>query len=199
LTHFSAGDQQRLWGLAELEWAEKQTQPEARRRIQQQAETHLQAAVAAGLADTAVHVALARLAWERQDLGRAREFSERALNGVPRPQRHVDALFILGDCYLQHGRPDLALPFFEQLVTLRRASLDWSLLGYCQQQQGNPQAAWDAFRRAASIAPAESDLLETLIGLSRERQDAAAEATYTQRLRMLPSSTLPGSSARKSK
>ena len=199
LTHLSSGDQQRLFGLAELEWAQKQTQPEARLRIQKQAESHLQAAVAAGLADTAVHVGLARLAWERQDLSRAQEFAERALHGVPPSHRNVDALFVLGDCYLQHGRPDLALPIFAQLVTLRHVSLDWSLLGYCQQQQGNTQAAWDSFRQAASIAPAQSDLLEFLIGLSRERRDAAAEATYTHRLRILSHRPQPGSSARDTK
>lgn len=183
LAHLSSADQTRLLGLAQFEWADKQSHSAVRARFQQRAEADLRSTVNAGLADTAVHVALARLAWERQDRSRAMELAERALRGVPETERDVNALFILGDSYLQSDRPDLALPLFQQLVRLRRVSVDWSLLGYCQQRQGNLAAAWDAFRQANSIAPGAPELLEQLVHLSQLRRDPTSEARYRQLLR----------------
>ena len=182
LSHLSEAEQQRLLGLAQVEWADKLGDAVLRGEYQNAARQNLEGAFRAGIDDPAVSAALARLEWERERLDRAQQLALASLRDTQESQRDVNALYILGDTYLRRGEVDLALPVFQQLVRQRRVSQDWFLLGMCQREQDDLPAALDSLRQAVAIDPTRQDALEMLVSLSRLTGRSDWEQQYLRQL-----------------
>jgi hypothetical protein len=174
ISHLSEIDRDRNLGLAYLEFAEKQRTTAARESYRLQARALLNAVRRQGLSDPETTAALARMAWE-EDPRTALSLASEALQS-PRlsPRSRVNTLFVVGDSAYRSNRIQAAVEALEQLVTLRRHSEDWLLLGLCRQRTGELHAAQRALERAASIAPFRPDIHEALGSLHEGLADAIA-------------------------
>jgi predicted Zn-dependent protease len=102
----------------------------------------------------------------------------------------ADALRALGALYLQHDRPDKALPELEQAVRLTPDDWEgWQLLALARQRESNWTEATAALRRAVALRPDDPDLRlalgEALLELG---QPDAAEPELRRALAARPSS-----------
>lgn len=156
---------QRGLGLAYVEVAEKQANPELAARYRNSASQILK-----GVAETQdvnadgdVFTALARFAWDEEKPAVALEYASRAMNNpFISDGARVNSLLIAGDSYLQLRDSENAILQLERLVKLRRRSQDWLLLGIAQYQCGQKAAGIQAVQHAIEIQPFRADLHMTL-------------------------------------
>lgn len=170
------GARQRLEGLAYLELSEQTSDAPLRRRHQQRSLELLQRVIQQGEADGDVWAAMARLYWDRDPAPAI--FAAGAALSRPglSPGSEVNANFVLADLHFQREEWQQALPLLEKLITLRRLSEDWLLLGIVRHALGRDDGV-PALEEALEINPFRDDVTETLAEvLQREgRHQEAAE------------------------
>jgi Flp pilus assembly protein TadD len=188
LSHLPHQQQQRLLGLAYLEWSDKQTTPAAKRAYQDESLRLLEASVEIQTPDPEVTAALARIYWERGADDLALQFALQALGGAEHP---VNALFVAGDCHLRKNNVASAMKQFEQLVQHRRLSQDWLLLGACRNHQGDLPGALAALEKAAAIDPSRLDILRLWIAVSERAGKSELARTLKQKLAQFQQSRAP--------
>lgn len=173
-------ERQRCLGLAYLQYA-KSTEDDFAEVYQQRALELLDRVYQAGVRDATVLAALARLLWDRKRkecIG----FAEAALKADDcTPATRVNALIVLGDMNLQLDRIGSAESAFRRLTELRRAAVDWRMLGVCRSLSGNVSGAVAALRRAISIRPDDPELRRMLAG-ELKRDGKPAEASKHRRI-----------------
>ncbi len=174
LSHLPPLEQQRCLGLANLEVSDKQRSPAAHNTYRERAVRLLTGVHQAGLRDRDVEASLARIYWERNDLQRALVLAAGALEAPGTSGARANALFLLADSHLAIGQPGQALPYLQQLVTTRRQSEDWVLLGVCQRSLGRTDQAAASFARAAEISPLRPDVRQMLADLLQLGGDRSA-------------------------
>lgn len=156
---------QRGLGLAYVELADKQANPELAADYRNRAVQILKevAETQDANADGDVFAAFARFAWDEDKPAVALKYTSRAMNGsFISDGARVNSLLIAGDSYLQLREDENAIPLFERLVTLRRRSQDWLLLGVARYQCGQKVTGIEAVRHAVEIQPFRADLHMTL-------------------------------------
>ncbi|MBM3970402.1 MAG: hypothetical protein FJ302_11140 [Planctomycetes bacterium] len=146
-------DQQRTFGLAYLEAANRESQPDLADQYRQRALDLLTNARTTGLRDPMLDAALARLHFEleipgTQSLAES-TLSQKGLDG----QDRSNALFLLADSHFQAGRWKEAVATLQQLTRLRRHHVDWLLLAECEQRMEHPEAVQLALLTATRINP----------------------------------------------
>src|SRR5262249_9132512 len=108
---------------------------------------------AAGLRDSAVDAALARLSFElqRPDVS---SHAERALSHADlAAQDRCNVLFLIADAHDANGRSADALPVLRELTPWRRHAVDYLLLAKCEKAAGNDDAEREALTTAVRINP----------------------------------------------
>jgi tetratricopeptide (TPR) repeat protein len=172
LSHLTDAERERAFGLAAVQLL---THPSARDHgaaYAEQAERHLERALAAGADDAEVHAALARLLWQ-VDPSRARAHAERVLQfDEASAEARGAALYTLARTSAQHDLVS-AIPYWEQLVALRRYGDAWHALGRAYALQGRTADAVAALEKAVSISPARPDFRRTLAAVLSAAGDAA--------------------------
>src|SRR5262249_43344827 len=132
-------DVKRSLGLGYLEAANREKRPDHAQAYQGEALKRLTELHAAGLRDSAVDAALARLSFELRRAD-ASTHAERALAADIAAQDRCNALFLIADAHDANGRSAEALPVLRELITLRRHAIDYLLLAKCEKAAGNDAA-----------------------------------------------------------
>jgi predicted CXXCH cytochrome family protein len=117
--------------------------------------------------DSAIAAALARVFWEVRP-AEAIPFAERALASGAQAKDRTNALFVAGSLYLQRGDAVRAQAALDELVTLRRNSEDWLLLGHCRWLTGDRTGSIAALEQALAINPFRPDLHSLLTELKTQ-------------------------------
>jgi tetratricopeptide (TPR) repeat protein len=104
---------------------------------------------------------LASVAVDEDRFADARSLLERALVIQP---GYADAAGQLGRLHFRTGRPDLAIPYFQQYVIVYPTDSSLTVLGIALLQVGRLDDAATAFRRALSINPNAIDAMRYLGG-----------------------------------
>ncbi len=162
---------QRGLGLAYVEVAEKQSNPDRAAKYRNRASQILKgvAETQDANADGDVFAAIARFAWDEQKPADALENVSRAMNSpFISDGARVNSLLIAGDSYLQLRDSENAIPQLERLVKLRRRSQDWLLLGIARYQCGQKATGISAVQHAVEIQPFRADLHITLAELFKD-------------------------------
>jgi hypothetical protein len=179
VSHLSRFERERGLGLAYLEFAERQNSPAARDYCLRHAERILKGVEEAAGDDVDVLAGLAVIAWQRDDLPRAKSLAEQAASLNARQSRaHANALLILADVQIHQGDRSAASQTLQALTRLRRSSDDWLLLGRNRGALGDLAGAAEAFRRAAAIHPFRPEIHEMLAGTYIRMGDPAAAARH---------------------
>jgi Doubled CXXCH motif (Paired_CXXCH_1) len=146
-------DVKRSLGLAYLEASNREKQAHHAQAYHSEALKRLTELQHAGLRDSAVDAALARLSFDlqRPDVS---THAERALAHADlAAQDRCNALFLIADAHDANGRPGDALPVLRELTTLRRHAVDYLLLAKCERAAGNDAAEHEALTTAVRINP----------------------------------------------
>lgn len=175
LSHLTAAQRDRVFGLAGVQLLTHSSARDHGAAYAALAQEHLERAAAAGAGDAEVQAALARLLWPT-DPERAKALAEQALAsaGASADVRSA-ALFALAR---SAGQRDIvsAIPYWEQLVKLRRYGDAWHALGRGYRVQGRLSEAIAAVQKAVEISPERPDFRRTLAGcLSTAGDEAAAK------------------------
>jgi len=185
IAHVPPIERSRSLGLAYLEAAEKQTGRAAFEAYRTRALQLLQGVRDDGLRDSDSEAALARLYWEQNDLDRAISFASGVLELDTSSGAATNALFVLGDSYLQLQQPEQALPALQRLVQARRFSEDWVLLGLCWRATGRLDRAIAALQQAAEISPARVEVHELLAQFCQAAGDQQSAQRHQQQAQLL--------------
>jgi hypothetical protein len=179
------GDRDRSLGLAYLELAGRRGGSELAADDVRRAEELLRSAIEHGAGDGDVLAALARLAWERDDV-EALLFAGRALESPSISDSALaTALLVQGEMRLRMGKLEAARPALERLVTLRRHAEDWFLLGQLQARQGDFVQARRSLERSVSINPFRAEVQLMLADVCRELADESAAARHREAARQI--------------
>lgn len=146
-------DQQRSLGLGYLELANRELNSGLSMQYRLQAFTLLTSVGAAGLRDSMLDAALARIRFDfqRDDVA---VFAKSSLSqGDLVSTDRCNALFLLADAHLSQGKVSEAVEALNQLTALRRHHMDWLLLADCEQKRGNSAAQKEALLMATRINP----------------------------------------------
>lgn len=160
LSAFSKFDRQRSLGLAYAEVANRNEKSEHADDYQRRAWALLIELHEQGLRDAEVEAALARLAF-RFESPQTEEFAaaalaEESLTG----QERCNVLFLLGDAAIRRQQPAEALPFIEELTTLRRHPLDWLMRAQAERDAG--REPFTSLETAMRIGPGNVRIHKTL-------------------------------------
>ncbi|MCA9064244.1 MAG: hypothetical protein KDA96_14340 [Planctomycetaceae bacterium] len=183
-------DQNRNLGLAYAELSYRQSDRQHAEVYRREAIRLLTSTSKDSRADGDLLAALARFAWEENDLTAATSLARRASQdrSIP-PGAYLNSLYILGSCSLETGQPKDAIGHLTQLTGLRRNSEDWWLLGVSQMQLRDFPSAIRTLEHAVSIQPFRPDLHATLadaLDAAGIRERASVERKLAQRLRQNP-------------
>ncbi len=171
ISHLPELDRDRCLGLAYLEFAQTQRDGTAYQHYKPRAVELLESVRKRGLHDAYVDAGLARLYWADAPL-RAFEMAHAALEHDEAPaSERVNALFVIADTAIKTRQWPTAREALLQLIVLRRHSVDWMLLGLCETELGNDDAAIKAIERAAQINPYQSEIHARLARLYRKSGD----------------------------
>jgi tetratricopeptide (TPR) repeat protein len=191
-SHLSQFERERCLGLAYLEFAGQQSSDADRAHCLQQAQRLLDSIAEPAGNDVDVLAGLAILAWQRNDLVRAKSLAEQAVALEAHDSRaHANALVILADVQIHEGDRSAANKTLDALTRLRRNSDDWLLLGRNRGALGDLAGAAEAFRRAAEIHPFRPEIHEMLAGTYLRLGDSAAAARHQSRADTLAESLKP--------
>jgi hypothetical protein len=146
-------DRERSLGLGYLEAANRDHDPGHATVYRRRALVLLAKVREAGLRDSAVEAALARIHFDLEQPGVA-EHAERALADPSLDgQDRCNALLQLADRHVLAGRHREAAELLRKLTRLRRHPADWLLLADCERILGNEAAAYSALESAVRINP----------------------------------------------
>lgn len=194
ISHLSQFERDRSLGLAYLEFAERQKSVAARDYCLRQAQRLLSGVADAAADDVDVLAGLALLAWQRDDLVRAKALAVQAAALEARESRaHANALLILADVQIHQRDRPAASATLRALTQLRRNSEDWLLLGRNRGAMGDLAGAAEAFRRAAAIHPFRPEIHEMLGGTYLRLGDSEAAAKHESQARALAEAVAPDS------
>ncbi len=153
MSRFPEIDRQRSLGLAYLEAANRQRDPQRMQFQRARALDLLTGVRAAGLRDSILDASLARL---RFDLGTGDVLSL-ADSALSQPgfvgQERCNALFLRADALAAARQWSEAADTLRQLTALRRHTVDWLLLADCERALGHTDAWAEALATAARISP----------------------------------------------
>jgi hypothetical protein len=173
LSHLTEAERERAFGLAAVQLLLHPSARDHGVEYATQGRQHLERALSAGVNDAEVHAALAYLLWQMEPV-RASAHAQSVLN-APRASAEArsGALFALGR---MAGQRDVvsAIPYWEQLVTLRRYGDAWHALARGYLLQGRAEDALQAARKAVEISPERPDFRRTLARCFATSGDADA-------------------------
>ena len=173
---------QRCLGLAYAEFAARQSDGTLAAEYRRRAIQLLESVANTAEADGEVYSVLARFAWEDRNQADTIAYASRAMSSEGLSAgAHVNCLLVMGDTYLQLGQSANAAKQLDQLVTLRRNSHDWLLLGIARFQARQREAGLTAVQQAIEIQPFQTDYHQTLADMLREA-GKSAEADSCLRL-----------------
>jgi hypothetical protein len=122
-----------------------------------------------------------------EDLRQTIEFSSQALQKTNLTSRgRIRALYVLSEAYCRLRQPESALPWLEQLVTLRRQGGDWFRLAVCRDLVGDGAGGLKAALHSVEIMPTDPkfhDLVAELADKYGESQLADKHRRLAQQLR----------------
>jgi predicted CXXCH cytochrome family protein len=101
------------------------------------------------------------------------------------PRGRVRTMFALCDAYCREQQLDKALPWFEQLVLLRRQGGDWFRLAVCRDAAGDLDGAVAAAVTAVEIMPAEPRFHELLVEISNKQGNLKLAAEHRRLAHLL--------------
>jgi tetratricopeptide (TPR) repeat protein len=185
VSHLSPLDRDHNLGLAYLRVWRTATDPRQREVFRDRALTLLEGVHETGLREGEAAEALAEL-YRKQDPDRAAKYAREALalKGVSGETRAL-ALVILADCEMQDEHFRTATELLKELVTLRRYSEDWKLLGVCYRQQNQPREAVAALQQALALRPYRPDVHGLLADLYSRLGDGGRAAEHREKARWL--------------
>ncbi len=183
LSDWSKEDRQRSIGLAYMELSQRLGESPVAKTYRDRAFALLLELHNRGLADPAVATALARLAF-LQESPMAQAFAREALaDATLAGQDRCNVLFLLGDAALHQQQPGAALPFIQELTTLRRHPVDWLMRAQAERAFGqDPIASLEA---AVRIAPQRADI-HSILADHYTRAGETAQAEKHRRLAAKP-------------
>jgi len=177
-------ERDRCLGLAYLELAGL-SEPQAARGYVERGYTLLRKVYAAGVRDSDMLAAMARMHWER-DSDLCLPFARQTLDANDcTPQARVNALLILGERNLRLGRYDESEQALTKLVRCRRHPADWQLLGTCRLKRNDVNGAIAAFQKAVAIRPDDPAFHELLAGACAQAGRSADAKRHRERARQL--------------
>jgi hypothetical protein len=186
LSRLTEIERTRSLGLAYLDLAIHEENPDHRLHYQRQALSLLSEVESAGLKEGDVNSALATL---RFDLGLGGYF-ELAQNGLADPELEglprCNALFLVADWQYRQGRYVEAVATLETLNGLRRNSLQWLLKAECEQKLGNEVAMLEALEAAVRVRPGQSKIHARLAEIYRARGDTSRAKWHALRAAAFP-------------
>jgi tetratricopeptide (TPR) repeat protein len=157
----------------------------------QQAETLLLDLHRQGHTDPSIEVCLAKDYLELGLLNPARRLAERVVSETTAGQTpYLGAADVLGQLALRAEDNESALRWYRQLTKLRRVSGDFVLLGMCESNAGNLDAAIAALEQALRIDPTLVPAHEYMARLLYDRGDAQRSELHQQAIRSLRSRAL---------
>jgi hypothetical protein len=172
-------DRKRSLGLAYLETANRPDGAEHFRAYQQRAFTLLSQVQAAGLRDSTVEAALARLVYELGK-GSPAVYARTALaDSTLSGQDRCNVLLMLTQAALAEDKPEEGLAFATELTTLRRHPVDWLLLADCQRLLGEDSTP--SLAMAAKIDPGLTKIHKTLAAYYSAQGNPEREAWHRAR------------------
>ncbi len=159
----SPNESDRNLGLAYIELADKQTDSNFAQIYRSRSKEMLAKVATTSSVDGDVLAALARFSWEEGRPKTAERLAVRAMeNPLLSDRALMNCLMVAGDSLLQLRRSESAIPHFEKLVSLRRRSQDWLLLGIARFQNGQTEPGIQAVQHAIEIQPFRADIHLTL-------------------------------------
>lgn len=112
--------------------------------------------------DGEVAAALVRI-YHNTNVDAALHVAQEALaSGGLSARSEINCLFFMGEWGFQRDQPALARQALERLTETRLLSLDWLLLGVCQQRLGDLTGACSSLERASRLAPLRPDIRSAL-------------------------------------
>lgn len=165
VSHLSEADRKRGLGLAYLSALDQHAKtPQHQSAFRSRARDLLEDVERANIRDPATASGLARIYFDDGDVRSAFDLARRALESDDlRADARADALLTLVNYHVREKRYEDAIDALQKLTRLRRYSGDWRMLGMCFLEQGKPNEALDALKRALAIRPWRSD---THLGLA---------------------------------
>ncbi len=100
---------------------------------------------------------------------------------------HVEANYWLGMEAAKAGDHAQAVPMLERVVVANPARADvWKAIAMGDAALGRKDPAWEAYRKASALLPADLDLARGKLALARESHPAEAGQAYEDVLRIAP-------------
>jgi len=153
ISHLPPIEQDRCLGLAYLQLSDAPGHSANGEIYREKALQILMGVSERGLNDAQLNAALSRLYWQ-QNPQKSIRFGKAVLTDFARsPDAQATALFTIGSSYFINKQYQLAVPYLEQTVRVRRYARPWSMLSICRKANGDLDGAMDAARSAIAINP----------------------------------------------
>lgn len=183
LTAWSDLDQQRMLGMALLEFAGSQ-------RGQQHAESYRRHALellsevwTQGLRDSETASALTALTAPTGDSRRGLFAAAVVKNSERSPEAHVNALLAMALMHADNGDFPQAEKLMQDVVARRRVAGDWELLAEFQNQSGNESAGIESLEQSLAIHPMNQELRRWLVDYYARQGNHQRSNWHRDRLR----------------
>ena len=177
VSHFPRTEQYRSLGLAYFQLAMKEPDPDAANEYRLRSKSILEGTLKQLPLDGEVLGSIAFL----DSVRHPRSSIERALLALQQPDLaprvRIRTIFALCDAYIREQQPASAIPWLEQLVTLRRQGGDWLRLAACRKELNDWEGAYDAARHAVEIMPEMPQFHDFLADAAQKlrKEDLAAK------------------------
>lgn len=186
----------RLRGLAHFMQLKKEARGPAREHHHRRAKQLLDEALEGGAGDAPVRAALAELAMEQLDSGRATRLARSVVNESQGATREwVQAARVLAELAFARREFESARDLYRELAEARYDASYWFYLGICEQNCGDTEAATRALEKSLEIDPIQTGAHDVLAILHQTQGKRASEAAHRKAsaviqkfLRQLPSS-----------
>lgn len=182
VSHLPPLERDRALGLAYLEVSSKAANEIHANFHKREAVRLLNRVHDAGIKDSVVESALARMAWMEEDRLTALSHADAALRLDP---LDVNAMYVLADILYQRNELPRALQICRKLTETRRVIEDWKLLSKIYVAMDQPQNGVAALRRATEITPFREDIWAELADTAHHAHDHKTEQEATDKARVL--------------
>lgn len=164
ISEMPVAEQDRLFGLAYLEFAHLHGRPQDRPVYLQRAQSHLTSARDGGADDAVLEAALAQLAWNNGLDNAAMSAARRSLLFPDlETGSHEAARLILADSLVVRREPQAAEEYLRPLIENRRMAEHFVLLAHSRRLSGNAEEELQAWQRALAVNPFRSDVHAQLV------------------------------------